>query len=417
MENSKTPQSDKRKERLERQRKLRIKRRRRRIIIVCCEIIMMLVLAIACYAVNTLNLIQRKEFDNIQTADFAATQAPETVVKEVTNAVGEVETDTQGEPETVVSQEQVLSGYTNIAVFGVDARANDELTSGVNSDVIMICSINNETGEIKLASIARDLILRLANDRRTSYGQYDKANSQMAYTDVGDELSMINLNFDLNITDYVVVNWAAVAMAIDDLGGIPDVDIYNQEFMELVNSYTDSVNRATGIWSPELTSPGVQDLTGTQAVAYCRVRYGLENGDFDRTAHQREVVMKMLDQAKIVMATDQQKLLKMAQDLLPNVATNYTWAEIMPLIFRIGSLEFTSESTTVIPQDYVAAEYVGNLSVPDPVVATDLEAEVSYLHKFLFGTEDYQPTQTVKEISDEIRNVTGVKPKTSANRQ
>lgn len=417
MENSKTPQSDKRKERLERQRKLRIKRRRRRIIIVCCEIIMMLVLAIACYAVNTLNLIQRKEFDNIQTADFAATQAPETVVKEVTNAVGEVETDTQGEPETVVSQEQVLSGYTNIAVFGVDARANDELTSGVNSDVIMICSINNETGEIKLASIARDLILRLANDRRTNYGQYDKANSQMAYTDVGDELSMINLNFDLNITDYVVVNWAAVAMAIDDLGGIPDVDIYNQEFMELVNSYTDSVNRATGIWSPELTSPGVQDLTGTQAVAYCRVRYGLENGDFDRTAHQREVVMKMLDQAKIVMATDQQKLLKMAQDLLPNVATNYTWAEIMPLIFRIGNLELTSESTTVIPQDYVAAEYVGNLSVPDPVVATDLEAEVSYLHEFLFGTEDYQPTQTVKEISDEIQYVTGVKPKASSNRQ
>ena len=223
---------------------------------------MMLVLAIACYAVNTLNLIQRKEFDNIQTADFAATQAPETVVKEVTNAVGEVETDTQGEPETEVSQEQVLSGYTNIAVFGVDARVNDELTSGVNSDVIMICSINNATGEVKLASIARDLILRLANDRRTNYGQYDKANSQMAYTDVGDELSMINLNFDLNITDYVVVNWAAVAMAIDDLGGIPDVDIYDQEFMELVNSYTDSVNKATGIWAPELTSPGVQTLKG-----------------------------------------------------------------------------------------------------------------------------------------------------------
>ncbi len=218
MENSKTPQSDKRRERLERQRKLRIKRRRRRIIIVCCEIIMMLVLAIACYAVNTLNLIQRKEFDNIQTADFAATQAPETVVKEVTNAVGEVETDAQGEPETVVSQEQVLSGYTNIAVFGVDARVNDELTSGVNSDVIMICSINNETGEVKLVSVARDMILRLANDRRTNYGQYDKANSQLAYTDVGDELSMINLNFDLNITDYVAVNWAAVAMAIDDLG-------------------------------------------------------------------------------------------------------------------------------------------------------------------------------------------------------
>lgn len=413
MENSKTPQSDKRRERLERQRRLRIKRRRRRIIIVCCEIIMMLVLSIACYAVNTLNLIQRKEFDNIQTANFAATQAPETVVKEVTNAVGEVETDTQGEPETQVSQEQVLSGYTNIAVFGVDARVNDELTSGVNSDVIMICSINNETGEVKLVSVARDMILRLANDRRTNYGQYDKANSQLAYTDVGDELSMINLNFDLNITDYVVVNWAAVAMAIDDLGGIPDVDIYNEEFMTLVNSYTDSVNKATGIWAPELTSPGVQDLRGTQAVAYCRVRYGLENGDFDRTAHQREVVMKMLDQAKIVMATDQQKILKMAQDLLPNIATNLTWAEIMPLIYRLENLNLTDESTSVIPQDYVSAEYVGNLAVPDPVVATDLEAEVSYLHEFLFGTKDYQPTQTVKEISDDIKYITGVRPKTA----
>ena len=191
------------------------------------------------------------------------------------------------------------------------------------------------------------------------------------------------------------------------------MDIYNQEFMELVNSYTDSVNKATGIWAPELTSPGVQTLKGTQAVAYCRVRYGMENGDFDRTAHQREVVMKMLDQAKIVMATDQQKLLKMAQDLLPNVATNLTWTEIMPLIYRLDNLELTEESTTVIPQNYVSAEYVGNLSVPDPVVSTDLEAEVSYLHEFLFGTKDYQPTQTVKDISDGIQSITGVKPKTT----
>lgn len=404
MENQKTPQSENRRKRLERQRRLRIKRRRRRIIIVCCEIIMMLVLAIACYAVNILNMIQRQDFDNIQTADFDNTQAV-TVIQNVTDEAGEIET-----VETVVSQEQVLSGYTNIAVFGVDARMDEGLTSGVNGDVIMICSINNATGEIKLVSIARDMILRLMGPQ--TYGDYDKANSQLAYTDVGDELSMINKNFDLNIERYVVVNWAAVAKAIDDLGGVPDVDIFSEEFMILVNSYTDSVNRETGIWAPELTSPGVQDLMGTQAVAYCRVRYGLENGDFDRTAHQREVVMKMFNKAKNMLVSggldEKAQVLNAAKGFMSNIATNLSFEEMFSLINRAANLNLTDESTSSIPQDYVTAEYVGNLSVPDPVVARDLEEEVSYLHEFLFGTVNYVPTNDVKAISDDIKYLSGL---------
>ena len=42
------------------------------------------------------------------------------------------------------------------------------------------------------------------------------------------------------------------------------------------------------------------------------------------------------------------------------------------------------------------------------VVAQGLEYNVSKLHKFLFGEENYQPSETVKTISDYLINYTGI---------
>ena len=86
----------------------------------------------------------------------------------------------------------------------------------------------------------------------------------------------------------------------------------------------------------------------------------------------------------------------------------FCFEEMFSLINRAANLNLTDESTSSIPQDYVTAEYVGNLSVPDPVVARDLEEEVSYLHEFLFGTVNYVPTNDVKAISDDIKYLSGL---------
>ena len=111
---------------------------------------------------------------------------------------------------------KTLMGFTNIALFGVDNRKED-VKSG-QSDTTIIASINNDTKEVKLVSLYRDTYLNIGNDK------YTKCNA--AYNNGGptQAMSMINTNLDLNITNYVAVNFKALATAIDCLGGL-DVEM------------------------------------------------------------------------------------------------------------------------------------------------------------------------------------------------
>ena len=54
-----------------------------------------------------------------------------------------------------VEENQVMKGYTSIALVGLDSREG-ELDGDVNSDTMIIASINNDTKKVKLVSIYRD---------------------------------------------------------------------------------------------------------------------------------------------------------------------------------------------------------------------------------------------------------------------
>lgn len=51
-----------------------------------------------------------------------------------------------------VEENQVMKGYTSIALVGLDSREG-ELDGDVNSDTMIIASINNDTKKVKLVSI------------------------------------------------------------------------------------------------------------------------------------------------------------------------------------------------------------------------------------------------------------------------
>ena len=82
-----------------------------------------------------------------------------------------------------VSGSEVLSGYTNVALFGINEN---------NSDTIIIASINNDTKEIKLVSLYRDTYLRVAEDENGN-GIYNKCNS--AYLRGGPVAAVYQLRF------------------------------------------------------------------------------------------------------------------------------------------------------------------------------------------------------------------------------
>ena len=207
-----------------------------------------------------------------------------------------------------VANNNKMTGYRNIALFGVDSREGD-LGKGTRSDTIMIASINEETGDVKLCSVYRDTYMNLGNDT------YNKCNA--AYAKGGPELAinMLNMNLDMNITNYVTVGFDGLINTIDALGGVY-VDVTEAEIQHLNNYQISMVGTTTdgktfvaeeGKDYQAVKEPGYQLLNGLQATAYCRIRY--IGDDFARAQRQRTVLTATMEAAKKVSPTKLNKIL------------------------------------------------------------------------------------------------------------
>jgi len=283
-----------------------------------------------------------------------------------------------------------LKGYTNIAVFGLDNRGNGKYDQG-NSDVIMIASINNKTKEVKLVSVYRDTYLSVGN------GKYGKANSAYARGGAKQAVQMLNANLDLNIKEYMCVDWGAVTEAVDALGGV-EIEITEQERV-IINDLLIEIDRTVGADSPRIKSAGLNNLTGTQATAYARIRK-TAGDDFKRSSRQRIVLEAMLNKAK---QSDIKTLLDICNAVFDDVSTSLTLSEIIGLARHVK--EYSIGSTTGFPFE-ITTKDLSNAG--DSVVPIGLEDDVSMLHAYLFGTENYEPSRTVQAISDAIVQKSGV---------
>jgi LCP family protein required for cell wall assembly len=291
--------------------------------------------------------------------------------------------------EIVVNSGISKTGYRNIALFGVDSRSG-ELESGTNSDTIMICSINNKTGEIKLVSVYRDTYLDLSN------GTYSKANASYAIGGAEQAISMLNKNLDLDITDFVTVNFESIIKMVDKIGGI-EMDITEEE-RGWLNGYLVETSEVTGESYTTLEEAGYQTLTGIQAMAFCRIRY-TTGWDYKRTERQREVLTKIFQKAQ---SQGVATLLSIANDMLPYISTSLSTTDILSLVAGLG--KYSIGETAGFPFEKQAAD----ISAGDVVVPVNLAQNVTELHEYLFDETGYTPSSTVQEISDRIISETGI---------
>lgn len=280
-----------------------------------------------------------------------------------------------------------LSGYRNIAIYGVDSR-DSELGEGNRSDCIIIASINNDTKKIKLISVYRDTYVDI-----DGYG-LDKITH--AYSYGGPELALktLNENLDLNVTEFVTVNFDAVADAVNALGGV-DIDIESNE-IDYLNSYLNETSRVTGLETEPITEPGLQTLDGVQAVAYSRIRY-TEGGDYKRTERMRTVIEAMFEKLKTKSIGEINDL---ADQILPEVYTNLDPDEIISMAPTV--LKYEISDSIGWPYDVKGITTDRWYGVP-----VTLESNVKQLHKEAFGEEDYTPSENVQEVSDRIVEKTG----------
>ena len=289
-----------------------------------------------------------------------------------------------------VDAEENMKGYWTIAIFGVDARDN-AIEKSTNSDVIILCNINRDTGEIKLVSVYRDSYLNI-NEK----GSYSKINQAYFVGGPKQAVEALNRNLDLQIQDYMTFNWKAVANAIDVLGGV-DIELSKAEFY-YINSFITETVKATGIGSHQLTHAGMNHLDGVQAVAYGRLR--LMDTDYARTERQRKVIAQAFEKAK---KADFQTLYVLIGTVFPQVSTSVWVDDLVSNAKNIS--KFHLGETTGFPQARGDANMGKKGAV---VVPATLESNVIQLHNFLFGDEEYTPSETVKKISAKISSDTGI---------
>ena len=289
--------------------------------------------------------------------------------------------------------------YTNIALFGLDSREG-ELEGGVQSDTIMIASINNETNDVKLVSVYRDTLLQQKD------GTYEKANS--AYTRGGPEeaISLLNRNFDLDIKNYASVNFNALVDVIDLLGGL-EIEMTQEEAF-YCNGYAFETAQVTGKEMTQIKEEaGTQLLDGVHAVGYARIRY-TEGNDFKRTERQRIVLEKVVEKAKKASFTTLNKII---DEVFPQVSTSFSSADLLG--FAANAMNYNIVDTSGFPFEVTTSDNVLHHS-GSYVVPIDFSANVSRLHEYLFDEKNYTPSDTVQQIDSDIVYLTGVDENTQA---
>ena len=268
--------------------------------------------------------------------------------------------------------EQQLAEYRNIAIFGVDSR-DDSYDKGNRSDCIIIASINNKTKEVKLISVYRDTYVQIEG-----HG-LDKITHAYSYGEAPLAIKTLNTNLDLNIKEFATVNFDVVKETVDYIGGI-SMPITSEE-----------VGHISGI-----TKPGTYTLTGEQALAYSRIRYA-SGGDYKRTERMRDVLTAVANKVKTLNIS---QLNGFVDTILPKVYTNITSADIFSMMPSIASYKITDS----IGWPYETKGITLDRWYGVPVT---LENNVKRLHQEAFDETDYIPSDTVKDISNQIIEKTG----------
>lgn len=244
----------------------------------------------------------------------------------------------------------------NILLLGIDARPGERTG---RSDTMIILTVDADQNVIRMVSLMRDLYVEIPGRKN------NRLNA--AYVFGGAELLMqtIEQNFGIHVDHYVAVNFSMLANLIDQLGGL-ELNVESDYYKDRINAVIKCDNRVLGIDVNDglLTSAGLQTLTGKQAQAYARYRYGTSDGDFGRTQRQRDVILKILEKLRGLTLV---QLFRLAGDNIDNVFTNLTLDEIIRLAPAALQLQDAEVRQLRIPVDGgYSSKMVSGMSVLVP---------------------------------------------------
>ena len=282
------------------------------------------------------------------------------------NKIKKVQIPKNNEDLGISSKSNETKGVVNIVLLGLDRRNPDQAS---RSDSIMVVSIDNVNKKVKVTSLMRDMYVPIPGK------ESNRINAAYAFGGPVLAIKTINSDFNLDIKNYVAVDFFGLEKLIDKVGGV-QINVSAAE-AKVLNSYLGELNRLNGDKTPNVTA-GLQTLNGRQAVAYSRIRY-VGNADYERTERQRRVLNLLFQKIK---AEGAAKVPGLISQLLPYVETSLTNSQIMDYTLDCMKFNVNSIDQYRLPVDgYFKSESIRGMSVLVP----DLEKNKSLLHDFIYG--------------------------------
>lgn len=283
----------------------------------------------------------------------------------LSSKINKVEIDKADVLDTGKEPPKEAKEITTIALFGTDYMGKDIGAS----DSTMILTIDKDNKKINLCSLMRDMYLDLPNG--------GKQNLNYTMSDGGHNLILktMNYNFNLQIDKFVQVDLHNLPIVIDKLGGV-ELNVTSDE-VKYINNYIRNIDAENGTDTPPVSGTGKQLLNGTQASAYCRIRY-TEGRDFKRTERQRDVLEALFIKFKDTPITQVPSIIS---DLLPLVTTNMSNTEMIGIASDVLSMGVTNINQARFPED---GDFTTEWTDMYHMYA-DIPTTTEKIHKFLYS--------------------------------
>ena len=254
----------------------------------------------------------------------------------------------------------------NVLVVGVDKRPPDSKEAQVETtrtDTIMLVRVFPTTGQVKLLSVPRDLLVEIAP------GVEDRINAAYAYGGIEQTIGALENYTGVPIDHYAIVDFAGFEAVVDAMGGV-EVDVGDE-------------------LPPEWNMEGIQRLNGARALRYARYRY-TACGDLDRIRRQQQLVAAL--RSKALRWNTVTKLPEIAKVINENVETDLGLDDAISLgriLIRRGlNAQMTSTQLRGTPD---------TLENGNEVLVPDERANEAILERFLSDDPEIRPDRVTSQ--------------------
>lgn len=288
----------------------------------------------------------------------------------------------------MTNEEEKIEEYKNIRnilIIGIDTRVGEEHLAS-RSDTMMIFTVDEMHNKLKITSIMRDTYADIPG-----YVS-QKLNHSYAYGGAELLLKSLSKTFDINIDDYIIIDFKGFKNIIDTIGGI-EVDV-NFAQIEDLNNCMYGLNEESIV---EVSQSGKQSLNGMQALAYARMRH-TGDGTYDRVKRQREIVQLVIDKLQEAPIS---KYPALASNIFQSIKTNICFGDAVELVFKAYSIKCNRNELEQLQIPVTKLSRAAIYGDKGWVIMMDKEGNSQVLRNFIFDDIKYDESKYTQYVYEE----------------